>query len=301
MKLSVIICTYNRDKYIYNVLKSIAENDFSQDLYEIVLVNNNSSDNTELECTRFQVDYPNVSFRYCVEKNQGLSYARNRGILESNNEILIYVDDDATVNKEYLSAYFTFFANNPSSLAAGGPVEPVYETAEPKWMSHYTLRLITGYVNKGNKMLEYTDGSYPGGGNCAFRKEVFAKIGHFNVDLGRKGNSLVGAEEKDVFDKIQSVGGRYFYLPIPVLFHIIPESKLTADYFNRITYAIGVSERKRTLAISNWKYIKRFVAEGIKWAASIILFIGYTFAFQSAKGAKLISFRWNVTKGLFGK
>lgn len=300
MKLSVIICTYNRDKYIYNVLKSIAENDFSQDLYEIVLVNNNSTDNTQLECTRFQVDYPNVSFRYFVERNQGLSYARNLGIIESSNEILIYVDDDATVNKEYLQAYYNFFVNNPGAMAAGGPVEPVYETAEPKWMSHYTLRLITGYVNKGNKMLEYTDGSYPGGGNCAFRKEVFKKVGHFNTELGRKGNSLVGAEEKDIFDKIQDMGGRYFYLPTPILFHIIPETKLTTDYFNRITFAIGVSERKRTLAISNWKYIKRLVLEGIKWAASILLFFTYSAKLQASKGAKLLSFRWNVSKGLLG-
>lgn len=300
MKLSVIICTYNRDKYIYNVLKSIAENDFSQDMYEIILVNNNSTDNTELECTRFQVDYPNVTFRYCVERQQGLSYARNRGIIESNNEILIYVDDDASVNKQYLFAYFDFFANNPGIYAAGGPVEPVYETAEPKWMSHYTKRLITGYVNKGVKQLEYTDGSYPGGGNCAFRKEIFAKIGHFNVDLGRKGSSLVGAEEKDIFDKIQSIGGRYFYLPTPVLYHIIPETKLSKDYFYRITYAIGVSESKRTKAISAWKYFKRLIAEGIKWAASVVLFFAYLIGGRPARGAKLLVFRWNVTKGLLG-
>jgi GT2 family glycosyltransferase len=200
-----------------------------------------------------------------------------------------------------LSAYLNFFANNPTIWAAGGPVEPVYETAEPKWMSHYTKRLITGYVNKGKKLLEYTDGSYPGGGNCAFRREVFAKIGQFNVDLGRKGNSLVGAEEKDIFDKIQSMGGRYFYLPAPVLYHIIPESKLTNDYFYRITSAIGVSERKRTQAISRWKYFKRLIAEGIKWGATFLLFIVYLLKFQSAKGMRLILFRWNVTKGLLGK
>lgn len=301
MKLSVIICTYNRDKYIYNVLKSIAENDFSQDMYEIILVNNNSTDNTELECTRFQVDYPNVSFVYCVERNQGLSYARNRGIIESSNEILIYVDDDATVNKYYLSAYLNFFANNPTIWAAGGPVEPVYETAEPQWMSHYTKRLITGYVNRGKKQIEYTDGSYPGGGNCAFRKEVFAKIGHFNVDLGRKGNSLVGAEEKDIFDKIQNMGGRYFYLPTPILYHIIPDTKLSKDYFYRLTFAIGVSERKRTLAISPWKYLKRLIAEGIKWGATIILLFVYLIRLKPAKGVKLFAFRWNVTKGLLQK
>ena len=108
--LSVIICTYNREKYLYNVLKSIAENDFSVDEYEIVLVNNNSTDGTEAECGRFRRDFPQVSFRYVVEKNQGLSHARNRGIAEAKGGILIYVDDDALVNKEFLRTYADFFA-----------------------------------------------------------------------------------------------------------------------------------------------------------------------------------------------
>lgn len=70
--LSLIICTYNRDKYIYNVLKSIAGNDYPHTDYEIVLVNNNSTDNTESECKRFQRDFPDIRFNYCVETNQGL-------------------------------------------------------------------------------------------------------------------------------------------------------------------------------------------------------------------------------------
>ena len=78
--ISVILCTYNRDKYIYNVLKSVADNDYPRDQYEIVLVNNNSTDTTESECQRFMADYPDIRFRYCVEKSQGLSYARNCGI-----------------------------------------------------------------------------------------------------------------------------------------------------------------------------------------------------------------------------
>ncbi|HRS68106.1 MAG TPA: glycosyltransferase family A protein, partial [Paludibacteraceae bacterium] len=74
--LSVIICTYNRDKYIYNVLRSVAENTFPKEKYEIVLVNNNCTDNTEARCAQFSRDFPSVNFRYVVEETQGLSYAR---------------------------------------------------------------------------------------------------------------------------------------------------------------------------------------------------------------------------------
>lgn len=298
--LSLIICTYNRDKYIYNVLKSIAENDYPHTDYEIVLVNNNSTDNTESECKRFQQEFPDIRFNYCVETNQGLSYARNRGIRESKGDILVYVDDDALVNKEYLQTYATFFEKNPDIAAAGGSIIPQYETEEPNWMSHYTRQLITGKLYLGDKEREFPKNAFPGGGNAAYRKAVFDKIGLFNVELGRKGNSLIGAEEKDLFDKMTTIGIRFFYLPTAILYHIIPEKKLTQDYFNRLTYSIGVSERYRTLQISKGKYLKRLLSEAVKWAATLVLWLKFAVTFQFAKGNKLVLFRWNVTKGLVG-
>lgn len=298
--ISVIICTYNRDKYIYNVLKSIAENNFPTDQYEIILVNNNCTDNTMSECQRFRSDYPQVTMKEFIETNQGLSYARNRGIAESTGEILIYVDDDALVNNEYLHTYYNFFATNPSIDAAGGPIIPKYETSEPKWMSHFTKCLITGYKYLGKKAIEFPKNDYPGGGNAAYRSSVFDKVGLFNVDLGRKGDSLVGAEEKDIFDKMKEFGMRFFYLPTSILYHIIPEKKLSKEYFNKLTISIGKSERLRTLAISKKKYYKRLFSEFIKWCASFVLCIGHTLTLHPSKGWKLIQFRWNVTKGLLG-
>jgi len=299
--LSVIICTYNRDKYIYNVLKSLAENTLPKNLYEIVLVNNNCTDQTVSECDRFVRDYPDVNFRSFVETNQGLSHARNRGIKESLGEILVYVDDDALVNKEYLQTYSEFFSHHPEIDAAGGPIIPQYETAEPSWMSHFTKALITGYKYLGDKEREFPQNDYPGGGNAAYKASVFEKVGLFNVDLGRKGDSLVGAEEKDIFDKMVSLGMRFYYLPNAILYHLIPEKKLSKDYFDRLTYSIGKSERMRTLAIGKWKYVKKLFSECIKWAASIVLCIGHTLSGSPKKGWKLIQFRWNVTKGLLGK
>lgn len=296
--LSVIICTYNRDKYIYNVLKSLADNTLSHNQYEIVLVDNNCTDNTRGECERFMQNFPDVAFRYFVETNQGLSHARNCGIRESRGDILVYVDDDALVNPEYLETYADFFERYPEIDAAGGPIIPKYETAEPSWMSHFTKALITGYKYLGDKEKEFPKNDYPGGGNAAYRASVFERVGLFNVELGRKGDSLVGAEEKDIFDKMTTMGMRFFYLPTAILYHLIPEKKLSQDYFDRLTYSIGKSERMRTLRIGKLKYVKRLFSEGVKWAASIVLCVGHTLSGHPQKGWKLILFRRNVTKGL---
>ena len=297
--ISVILCTYNRDRYIYNVLKSIADGDMPRTDYEIVLVDNNSNDNTVAECRRFQSDYPDITFRYFMEREQGLSHARNCGITHAQGDILVHVDDDALVNQEYLKTYADFFARTPKAVAAGGPILPQYDGCEePSWMSHYTRQLVTGKLYLGKHEREFPHDAFPGGGNAAYRKSVFDTVGLFSVKLGRKGNSLIGAEEKDLFDKMTTAGMHFYYLPTAILYHLIPPKKLTQDYFDRLTYSIGVSERYRTLQISKKKYLVRLVKEAIKWAATIVLWTGFALKGQSNKGNKLITFRRNVTRGL---
>jgi glycosyltransferase involved in cell wall biosynthesis len=297
MMLSVILCTYNRERYIYNVLQSIAAGGYTD--YEIVLVNNNSTDGTEGECQRFAKDHPEVAMRYCVEKQQGLSYARNRGIMESQGEVLVYVDDDAVVNREYLQTYADFFNRNKEAVAAGGPITPRYDGCEePSWMSHYTRQLVTGELNLGTREREFPKGAFPGGGNAAYRKSVFDEVGLFNVELGRKGNSLIGAEEKDLFDKMTSRCMKFYYLPNAILYHLIPPKKLTQDYFDRLTYGIGVSERYRTQQIGRKKYLNRLLKEAVKWGGTMVLWTSFALKGQFSKGNKLVAFRKNVTRGL---
>jgi glycosyltransferase involved in cell wall biosynthesis len=298
--LSVIICTYNREKYIGPLLESIAANDLPQSEYEIILVDNNCTDNTHQVCDAFVSAHPDVRFRYVKEKEQGLSAARNKGIKEAKGDILVYVDDDALVDSHYLRDYAEWFAAHPQTMACGGPIMPLYETQEPKWMTPYTKALLTAWMDYGDKVRTYPKGRYPGGGNAAYRKEVFDKVGLFNTNLGRKGGNLMGSEEKDIFDKMRVLGMEILYLPTPVLHHIIPQAKLENDYFNRLTRQIGISERQRTMAISRSKYVRRLLSECVKWCGTIVLLCIYTISFHPEKGWKLVLFRRNVTRGLLG-
>lgn len=296
--ISIIICTYNREKYIGTLLESIAKNDYPKNDYEILLVDNNCTDNTRSVCSTFAQQHADINFRYIVEPEQGLSAARNKGIKESRGNIIIYVDDDALVDTNYISSFAEHFTNNPNTMAAGGPIEPLYETEEPKWMSPYTKALLTAWMNYGNAIRNYPKGRYPGGGNAAYRKIVFDKVGLFNTELGRKGTALLASEEKDIFDKMHALGMQVKYLPTPVLHHIIPQTKLEKPYFDRLTRQIGDSERMRTLAISKSKYLSRLVSEGIKWCATFVLLCLYTLQGSPLKGWKLVLFRKNVTSGL---
>ena len=98
-----------------------------------------------------------------------------------------------------------------------------------------------------------------------------------------------------------SQGMKFYYLPNAILYHIIPERKLTEDYFNRLSLGIGQSERYRTKTISEKKYYRRLVQEFVKWCGTIILWVGFALKGEIKKGNKLVTFRKMVTKGLIEK
>jgi glycosyltransferase involved in cell wall biosynthesis len=296
--LSIIICTYNREKYLYKCLKSIAENDFPFSEYEVVLINNNSTDNTETECKKFQNDFPQVNFNYFVEYNQGLSYARNRGIAESKGEVLIFLDDDSFVGKDYLKNLSDNLDKCPDYSAFGGKITPKFENAHsPKWISKWTYSWVSA-IDLGDRIQEFRGEKYPIGANMGIKADILSKIGNFNTKLGRNKKNLMAGEEKDIFNRIKNLGGKIFYFPNIEVQHVIPPQRTTDTYIAKMGLGIEMSEKLRTLDISKIIYLKRLMIESVKWVASILLLLIFLIKCQPQKGTKLILFRWNVTKGL---
>ena len=296
--LSIIVCTYNRDKYLYGALKCIAENGFPADAYEIILVNNMSTDNTEAECQRFGHDYPDVNFHYFVETSQGLSFARNRGIKESRGETLLFLDDDSYIQQDYLKNLQRQLNDHPEADAFGGKIDPIFESGEaPKWLSKWNYSWVSA-IDMGDKVCQFEGKAFPIGANMGIRKAMLEKIGVFNTQLGRSKKNLMGGEEKDLFERIQQQGGLIYYFPDVIVNHVIPPTRTTKDYVKRLGEGVGRSERIRTLGVSKWKYLKRLVSELVKWGGTTILWLGFALKGQFEKGNILFTFRRKVTSGL---
>lgn len=296
--ISLIICTYNRDQFIYQTLEHIAKNNYDSAQYEIVLINNNSTDNTKSECQRFMQDFSQVPMRYFVETKQGLSYARNRGIEEAQGDILVFLDDDSFVRSDYLQKLSAYIKDYPDIMAFGGKIEPLFETGiEPDWLCSWTYSWVSA-INKGDQVCLFKGKSYPIGANMGFRKECLQQCGVFNTELGRTGKNMLAGEEKDLFNAIKELELKIYYFPELFVQHVIPEKRTTDEYIKRLGYGIGQSEYLRTHHKSHSLYLKRLLSEAIKWAATLVLWFRFAFVLQFAKGNKLVLFRWNVTKGL---
>ena len=298
IEISVIICTYNRDKFIYRTLEHIACNGFPTDSYEIILIDNNSTDQTAAECQRFSDRFPDLNFHYFTETQQGLSFARNRGIREAQGDILLFLDDDAFMQKDYLLRLSGYLRNYPDAAAFGGKITPLYESGKiPEWMSKWTYSWVSA-INKGTNVCLFEGNSYPIGANMGFRRASIPPEG-FNTALGRNKGNLMGGEEKDIFNRMKARNARIYYFPDTEVLHVIPEKRTTREYIKQMALGIGKSERIRTLSVSLFAFYKRLFAEAIKWGASCLLYIHYLLSFTPSKGFILIYFRWHVTRGLF--
>lgn len=296
MIISFIICTYNREKYIYDCLSRLAKNT-AQEGWEIVLVNNNSTDHTAAECERFLKEYKPKNYRYVVETQQGLSYARNRGIAEAKGKWLVFLDDDAMVEKDYIANLQRLLSEHPEAGAFGGAIEPFFEGETPEWLNPWSMGFVSA-IDLGNEVQVFSSKAYPIGANMGIHRSVIEQIGNFNTSLGRTGNNLMGGEEKDIFNRIRQAGIPILYFPGIKVKHCIPSHRTTMDFIRRLGHGVGMSERLRTLTISKAAYLQRLLAECVKWGGTLVLWLYYTIQGHHAKGDVLVLFRSQVTRGL---
>ena len=140
---------------------------------------------------------------------------------------------------------------------------------------------------------------YPIGANMILRRSTIEKYGDFDVALGRRGNKLEGAEEKDLFYRIRRNGEKIYYIPQAIVYHFVSDKRLEFDYFKRQAIGIGYSEKVRAKRHSSREYLKSITLEIGKWGATFLLCLGYMFRLRFRAGWRLVIFRWYVSRGLF--
>ena len=300
LKISVAICTYNREKYLPQLFASIEKQTLALDRFEVVLVNNNSPGNTAELFQDFQRKNPTLQTRYCEEAQQGLSFSRNHAIQHANFELITFLDDDAFIDENYLAVLVDEFENSPATMAIGGKILLHYEDKIPKWENRF-LNSLLGYFNKGDEKLIFKSNDYPRGSNMAFRTNVFAEIGSFDVTLGRIGSDLSGGEEKDLFNKLYKHNMKVVYLPNALVYHSVPVERTLTSFIKKQGLGTGKSERIRSSNEGALSYIKRLCIELIKWGASLLIALYYLFTLKFQRARMIILFRYWVTLGLLCK
>ncbi len=295
--ISIIVCTYNREKYIYECLKRLITNKTYSD-WELLVIDNNSTDNTLTEIKRFEQDFKPQNYRYVLEKQQGLSFARNRGIKEAKGEWIVFLDDDAFVGENYINQLNEYILEIPDMQAFGGKILPLFEDGKtPEWLCRWNSSWVSA-LDMGNKVKLFSGSAFPTGANMGFKRQLVDLYGLFNTQLGRTGKNLIGGEEKDFFNRLKKNNIKIYYLPQIPVNHCIPSSRTNFEYIQKLGYGVGKSEQYRTLNISRLAYLKQLFSEFLKWGATIVLATYYCFSGKTLCAKSLVLFRKQVTKGL---
>lgn len=243
IKASVVICTYNRCTLLADSVSAMVQQDFPVDQYEIIVVDNNSADDTRA-VTEALINISPVRIRYILEQQQGLSFARNTGIDNAEGEIVAFVDDDIDAERGWLKAIISAF-DDTQVACAGGPIRASWpaQGEKPAWLTNTWVSYLTvSEFKSAKKTGEFVWPDTPWGANISFRKKAFNTVGTFPTNLGRIGSSLLSNEEIIISKKLASAGFRIAFAPDAVIHHKIPSERLTKQYFYHRTYWQGISD-----------------------------------------------------------
>ena len=299
--ISVIICSYNRARYIIEALESLLHQDIDKGAYEVIVVDNNSTDDTEIVCRSFIDEHPELNAQFLIEIQQGSSFARNTGASAAMGNILVFMDDDAVAEKNFISGYIKLFESHPDAIGGGGRIIPRYIPEKPKWMSYYVSSLV-GNFDYSPQQCVFQLGKYPLESNMAVKAEAFKKIGGFNTDLpGVKGNLRIGGEGKDFFYRLTADGSIIMYDPTIRVLHVVETSKLTREYMYRVASGIGRGERVRIQEQGKKGFVFKLIEYLLKLGAAFILALLYLLRGNPAQSAPVIRFRIDAIKGFLGK
>jgi len=296
-KISVVVCTYNREKFIGRALETLTGQTLSPGKYEILIIDNSSTDNTAFICRDFITSHPLFNIKYLFEANKGLSFARNRGIMEASSPIITYVDDDTEASPAFLENILNFFESHPGTVGIGGKVIPIYpDTGEPEWMNKY-LHGFIGLVDYGEGPALYKPPmKYPAGCNMTYTKEILQKAGGFNNQLTFR------SDDKHIFYQVKKHSSSIYYLPGAMVHHNIDRQRVSFDNFRKLFLKTGNEEKRRVKSESGITgVIKKFFEFSIKLGASLLLYLKFLVSGQELKGRYIVYSQWFTFKGFFMK
>jgi glycosyltransferase involved in cell wall biosynthesis len=248
-RLSVLICTYNRARLLRETLASIRDLNTPPDcVVEILVVDNNSTDNTRLvieEAARGSTR-PIVRLH---EPRQGKSFALNRGLSEARGEVIALTDDDVLPSREWLTRLVHAFREHDVTFVFG-KVLPRWGRLPPPELLVRRAQHIWGplaIVDYGDAPTEYRPDSrgqrLPIGANLAFARSAIVDIGGWRTDLGKVDNTLISGEDHEIFLRLRR-HGLYtgLYEPEASVRHYVPPGRLTRRYFRQWFYWHGKTE-----------------------------------------------------------
>ncbi len=244
--ITVIIPTYNPDANIFaRTLNNLKAQSYPKTHWNLIIID--SASDYEIPCQNTVKELSATIFR---ENMAGLTRARIRGVNEASGEILIFIDDDNFIDKDYLLNSHKFLSEHPNVSCLGGKIEALYEVQPPKWIKFFENNLaIRDYgnnelISNPAKWYEYPPFA-PVGAGMVIRKEaalLYIAENKNNINIAdRTKDNASSAGDCDINLTIMKNGYSVAYSPSLKLMHFIPRKRLTIKYQSKLAHGITCS------------------------------------------------------------
>jgi len=231
--ISIVVPTYNRSALLQRALLSLFSQRANRLNFEIVVIDNNSSDNTSETVAALESNSP-VRLRWKRETRQGNAYARNAGIDEAEAPIIAFLDDDVVADENWVQTIKTTFDRDPQIAFVGGRVLPLWDSEPPSWLtsSHWAPLALLDYGKEERPIA----GQTPPGlltANIGVRREVFDEVGKFSPDLQRVKGDIGSMEDHEFLLRMCRSGKSGMYLPDLITRAAVEPERMTKAYHRR--------------------------------------------------------------------
>ena len=254
MKISVLICTYNGSKTISLCLNAL----FYQKTtlkYEVIVVNNNSIDNTKFEIYKFIEENKCSNIKYIDELTRGKVNALKTGILNSSGEIIIICDDDNILDLNYLDIAYVLMKDNLNYGLACGTNIAVSESPFPEWFTKYQLLYACGSLATESGLIndQIIWGAGMVGRGALLREIYSSGIEHFATGKFERNGIRNSGEDNELSFWVKLIGFDLYFSRDLNLEHLITKDRLTKEARDKLEFGIrnGTKLLNRNLKILN--------------------------------------------------
>jgi glycosyltransferase involved in cell wall biosynthesis len=264
--VSIIIPTFNRADRLRTTVESLVAQEYPTERFEIILVDNSSTDDTAREIAGLAEEFPRV--RHLFERRRGAHWGRNAGATVSLGEILYFTDDDMIAEPNMLEKLVEPFHLDKTVGSITGKVLPRWETEPPGWVLEHCKNQLLSLNDLGEGTIISNDD--PGVFSChqAVLRDAFFRAGGFNPDTNA--GEFVGDNETGLNIKLKKLGYRFAYVGEAITHHLIPESRMTQHYLNSRLADQGFCDSYtayRELHPGAFRLLRRIAANSVLTAA----------------------------------
>lgn len=243
--ISVILCCYNSAKRLPETLAHLARQQFINGLdWELILVNNNSTDNTALLAEQIWSSLGSPTFLKIVEEvKAGLSHAREKGIQVAKYDVLLWCDDDNWLCDSYMETAYTIINDNPSIGALGGWCEPAFEIEKPEWFDAQAKYFAVSKQGRQSGEITNKKGCVYGAG-MVLRKShwlLLKEQGFEHLLTDRVGKQLSSGGDTEYCYALRLIGYKIWYDERLYFQHFMTSERLSLNYVSRIRRAMITS------------------------------------------------------------